>query len=293
MASDTPGAGSASRCRCLAPILLLIVILQCAVPVSAQPTWIIVPGVGIGPVTLGMAVTDVIAALGPPPAWCSLNPSGEEKDTTGVFYYPARGLALTLSSSAYGSRAIVVAIHIVAGYSAKLTDETSVGTNGKGYRKCWPNGDVTLQFASNSYTMSDGIRPGSVETEVVAKLGEPQALYQAVGSRTDTSADGAGTVRAHRTLLIPYVARIYSYDGVTLGIANSVVVAIAVSPMPRPSNVPARSHPLREGNQPASVGAGGRPSKAMRAGPPPTRTSGSGLGGHRAIHPATHLAPGM
>jgi hypothetical protein len=196
-----------------------------------------------------MAVTDVIATLGPPPAWCSLNPSGEEKDTTGVFYYPARGLALTLSSSAYGSRAIVVAIHIVAGYSAKLTDETSVGTNGKGYRKCWPNGAVTLQFASNSYAMNDGIRPGSVETEVVTKLGEPQALYQAVGSRTDTAADGAGSVRAHRTLLIPYVARIYSYDGVTLGIANSVVVAITVSPMPRPSDVPARSHPLRGGKQ--------------------------------------------
>lgn len=209
--------------------------------------WVIVPGVGIGPVTLGMAVTDVITTLGPPPAWCSLNPSGEEKDTTSVFYYPARGLALTLISSTHGTRAIVAAIHIVAGYSTMLTDETSVGTNGKGYRKCWPNGVVTLKFASSAYAMNDGIRPGSAETEVVAKLGEPQALYQAVAGRMDTSADGTSSIRAHRTLLIPYVARIYSYDGVTLGIANSVVVAVTVSPMLRPSNVPAWSHPFRGG----------------------------------------------
>jgi hypothetical protein len=244
-------------------------------------------------VTLGMAVTDVIATLGSPPAWCSLNPSGEEKDTTGVFYYPARGLALTLSSSAYGARAIVAAIHIVAGYSAMLTDETAVGKNGRGYRKCWPNGAVTLQFASNSYAMNDGIRPGSAEAEVVARLGEPQALYQAVGSRADTSADGAGSVRAHRSLLIPYVARIYSYDGVTLGIANSVVVAITVGPMPRPSDVPARSRPLRRGHQAPSPRRLGAAAKAMRAGPAPTRTSGSGHGGRRAIHLATRPAPGM
>jgi hypothetical protein len=194
-----------------------------------------------------MAVADIIATLGPPPAWCSLNPSGEEKDTTSVFYYPARGLALTLISSTYGSRAIVAAIHIVAGYSTMLTDEMSVGTNGKGYRKCWPNGAVTLKSDSSSYAMNDGIRPGSAETEVVTKLGEPQALYQAVAGRTDTSADGTSSVRAHRTLLIPYVARIYSYDGITLGIANSVVVAVTVSSMLRPSNVPAWSHPRRRG----------------------------------------------
>jgi hypothetical protein len=245
MARAIPSARSASIRRCLAPLLLLIVILRCAAPVSAQPPWVIVPGVGIGPVTLGMAVADVIATLGAPAAWCALNPSGEEKDTTSVFYYPARGLALTLISSTYGSRGFVAAIHIVGGYSTKLTDETSVGTNGKGYRKCWPNGVVTLTFASSSYAMNDGIRPGSAEADVVGKLGEPQALYQAVAGRMDTSADGTSSLRAHRTLLIPYVARIYSYDGVTLGIANSVVVAVTVSPMPRPSNVPAWSPPSR------------------------------------------------
>jgi hypothetical protein len=224
MARAIPSARSASIRRCLAPLLLLIVILRCAAPVSAQPPWVIVPGVGIGPVTLGMAVADVIATLGAPAAWCALNPSGEEKDTTSVFYYPARGLALTLISSTYGSRGFVAAIHIVGGYSTKLTDETSVGS---------------------SYAMNDGIRPGSAEADVVGKLGEPQALYQAVAGRMDTSADGTSSLRAHRTLLIPYVARIYSYDGVTLGIANSVVVAVTVSPMPRPSNVPAWSPPSR------------------------------------------------
>lgn len=188
-----------------------------------------------------MADTGVLATLGAPPAFCLLNPSGEDKDTVSLFYYPSRGLALTLSPSTYGTQTVVAAIHIVAGYSAMLTDETAVGMHGKGYRKCSPNGVLTLNVPRSLYTTNDGIQAGSAETDVVARFGRPQVLYQAVSSRPEAWGDEVESIRAHHMLLMPYPARIYSYDGIIIGIANSTVVAITMSQMPRPLAVAARS----------------------------------------------------
>jgi hypothetical protein len=134
---------------------------------------------------------------------------------------------------------VVGAIHVLSGYSAVLSDEMSVGSDGRGYRRCSPNGVVTMSLPRTAYTTDDGIRPGSSETDVVAKLGRPQASYRPVYGRAEISADGTDSVRLHHTLLIPYPAQIYAYEGITVGIANSVVVAITVSRMPRPMSIAA------------------------------------------------------
>jgi hypothetical protein len=224
----------AAAYRSLLSVLLLAVILRSVVPAFAEPRWLIVPGAGVGRITFGMADTGVLATLGAPPAFCLLNPSGEDKDTVSLFYYPSRGLALTLSPSTYGTQSVVAAIHIVAGYSAMLTDETAVGMNGRGYRKCSPNGALTLVVPRSLYTTNDGIQAGSAETDVVARLGRPQVLYQAISSHPEAWVDEGDSIRAHLMLLMPYPARIYSYDGIIIGIANSTVVAITMSQMPRP-----------------------------------------------------------
>jgi len=208
-----------------------------------------------------MTDTEVLVTLGAPQAFCLLNPSGEDKDTVSLFYYPSRGLALTLSSSTYGTQTVVAAIHIVAGYSALLTDEIAVGLNGKGYRKCTPNGVLTLNVPRSLYTTSDGIQAGTAETEVVARLGRPQGLYQAISSHREASADEDESVRAHHMLLMPYPARIYLYDGIVVGIANSAVVAITMSHMPRPSEVPAWFPRLLEGGPAGPKSTAGFPAR--------------------------------
>lgn len=227
--------------RPLLSMLLLAVILRSAVPAFAGPRWLIVPGAGVGRITFGMADTGVLAAMGAPPAVCLLNASGEDKDTVSLFYYPSRGLALTLSPSTYGTQSVVAAIHIVAGYSAILTNETAVGINGKGYRRCSPNGLLTLNVPRSLYSTNDGIQAGSAETDVVARFGRPQVLYQAVSSHPEAWVDEGESIRAHLMLLMPYPARIYSYGGIIIGIVNSTVVAITMSQMPRPPAVVAWS----------------------------------------------------
>jgi hypothetical protein len=130
-----------------------------------------------------------------------------------------------------------------------LTDETAVGMHGKGYRKCSPNGVLTLNVPRSLYTTNDGIQAGSAETDVVARFGRPQVLYQAVSSRPEAWGDEVESIRAHHMLLMPYPARIYSYDGIIIGIANSTVVAITMSQMPRPLAVAAWSLRLLQREQ--------------------------------------------
>lgn len=227
-----------SACRSVLSVLLLLAILRYAGPAQAEPTWLIVPGVGVGRVTLGMAVTHVMDTLGTPPAVCLLNPSGQQGDTVGVFYYPDRGLALTVNALTE-SLGVVGAMHIVAGYSAVLTDERSVGRDGRGYRTCRPHGILTMNPPPSVYTTDSGIRPGSSEPDVVERLGRPQALYPAVAGGAQISADEMESVRLHQMLLIPYPAQIYAYDGIAVGIAHSTVVALTVSQLSRSIDLPA------------------------------------------------------
>lgn len=187
-----------------------------------------VPGAGVGRVTLGMKGPDLIAVLGTPKAYCSLGAYRVEQQRVTVLYYSDRGLALTLSSS-YGAVATVSRIHVVAGYSATLSDEPSAGGHGAGYRKCAPHGTLTLDVAPGSYVTSNGIRPGSSKQDVVGKFGPPKAEYPAVaaGGGPAAAAD-VESLRLHRVLLLPYRARIFAYDGIVFGIYNDAVVAITI-----------------------------------------------------------------
>jgi hypothetical protein len=67
--------------RVLAVVIGLLAVLQ---PVKSEAQvaspWIISPGFGLGPITLGMRATDVNALLGPPTAFCVLSFGGQEKD---------------------------------------------------------------------------------------------------------------------------------------------------------------------------------------------------------------------
>lgn len=187
-----------------------------------------IPGAGVGRVTLGMKGPDLIAVLGAPKAYCSLGAYRAEQQSLTVLYYSDRGLALTLSSTR-GAVATVSRIHVVAGYSATLSDEPSAGRYGNGYRKCTPHGTLTLDVAPGSYVTSNGIRPGSSRKDVVGKFGPPKAEYPpvAAGGRLASAAD-VESLLLHSVLLLPYRARIFAYDGIVFGIYDDAVVAITI-----------------------------------------------------------------
>jgi len=208
--------------------LALAVVLSSATTAVADPGWVMVPGAGVGRVTLGMKGPDLIAMLGTPGAYCSLSAFGDDQRDVTVLYYANRGLALTLSASRRAV-ATVSRIHVVAGYSATLSDETGTGQNGKGYRKCAPHGPLTLDVAPGSYVTSNGIRPGSSEQDVVLKFGPPKAEYPPVaGGDRSASAAEMESLQLHRLLLLPYRARILAYDGIVFGIYDAAVVAITI-----------------------------------------------------------------
>ena len=228
-ASKRPvSARRASALWCVGRALVLAVVLSSPTAARAEPGWVMVPGAGVGRVTLGMNGPDLIAVLGAPKAYCALGASGAEHQSVTVLYYSDRGLALTLSSPR-GAEATVSRIHIVAGYSAMLSDEASAGGHGNGYRKCAPHGTLTLDVAPGSYVTSNGIRPGSLKKDVVGKFGPPKAEYPAVaaGGRPASAAD-VESLLLHRVLLLPYRARIFVYDGIVFGIYNDAVVAITI-----------------------------------------------------------------
>lgn len=208
--------------------LALAIVLSTVTTALAEPGWVMVPGAGVGRVTLGMKGPDLIAVLGTPQAYCSLTASGGELGDVTVLYYSNRGLALTLSASR-GTVATVSRIHVVAGYAATLSDEISAGVNGKGYRRCAPHGTLTLDVAPGSYITSNGIRPGSSEKEVVLRFGPPKAEYPAVAAwDRPVSAAEMESLLLHRLLLLPYRARILAYDGIVFGIYDAAVVAITI-----------------------------------------------------------------
>lgn len=208
--------------------VVLAVVLSSVTTALAEPGWVMVPGAGVGRVTLGMKGPDLIAMLGSPSAYCSLSASGDEQQDLTVLYYSDRGLALTLSASRHVV-ATVSRIHVVAGYSATLSDEIRAGGNRKGYRKCAPHGTLTLDVSPGSYITSNGIRPGSSEKDVVSKFGPPKAEYPAVaaGDRSVSPAE-IESLLLHRFLLLPYRARILAYDGIVFGIYDDAVVAITI-----------------------------------------------------------------
>jgi hypothetical protein len=186
----------------------------------AQSGWVMVPGAGVGRVTLGMKGPDILAVLGAPKAYCWLRANaGEPQDVT-VLYYSNRGLALTLSGSR-GAVPTVTRIHVVAGYSATLSDEAG--------RMCAPHGTLTLDVAPGSYITSNGIQPGSSEKDVVVKFGRPKAEYASVaaGDHLIARAD-IESLLFHRLLLLPYRARVLAYDGIVFGIYGDAVVAITI-----------------------------------------------------------------
>ena len=200
--------------------LALVAVVAAATIADAQSSWVMVPGAGVGRVRLGMREPDLLAVLGAPKAYCRLNANaGEQPDVT-VLYYSNRGLALTLSGSR-GAVPTVTRIHVVAGYSATLSDEAG--------RTCAPHGTLTLAVAPGSYVTSNGIQPGSSEKDVVAKFGPPKAEYPAVaaGERLIAPAD-IESLGFHRLLLLPYRARILAYDGIVFGVYGDAVVAITI-----------------------------------------------------------------
>ncbi len=228
-ARNRPGRERLALRLCLlGSALALAVALSSATSARADPGWVMVPGAGVGLVTLGMKGPDLIAILGAPKAYCWLSADGAERPDVTVLYYSSRGLALTLSASR-GAVATVSRIHIVAGYSATLSDETGTGANGSGYRRCAPHGTLTLDVAPGSYVTSNGIRPGSSDRDVVAKFGPPKAAYPAVGAG-DRAAFPAATesLLLHRLLLLPYRARILAYDGIVFGVYGDTVVAVTI-----------------------------------------------------------------
>lgn len=210
-------------------VLFLAALLSSGTAALAESTWLMIPGAGVGRLKLGMRGADAVALLGLPTAYCVLSASEDQEETVTVLYYSNRGLAVTLRSSRHGVAA-VTHIHIVAGYSATLSDEAVTGANMRGYRKCSPHGTLTLDVPSGVYVTSSGIRPGSSETEVVAKFGRPKAEYPAVTTAGDHAASAADveSLLLHRRLLLPYRARVLAYDGITLGIYNASVVALTI-----------------------------------------------------------------
>jgi hypothetical protein len=221
-------AARAQMPRRLAHALALAAVLF-SVPIAhAQSGWVMVPGAGVGRVTLGMRGPDLLAVLGAPKAYCWLSASADERQDVTVLYYSDRGLALTLSASR-GTVPTVTRIHVVAGYSATLSDEVGTGVYGKAYRKCAPHGTLTLDVIPGSYVTSNGIRPGSSEREVAGKFGPPKAAYPAVasGDRLTTPGD-VESLLLHRLLLLPYRAYILAYDGIVFGVYGGAVVAITI-----------------------------------------------------------------
>jgi len=218
----------APRLCLLGSALALAVALSSAASARADQGWVMIPGAGVGLVTLGMKGPDLLAVLGAPQAYCWLSADVAERQDVTVLYYSHRGLALTLSASR-GALATVSRIHIVAGYSATLSDETSTSVNGTGHRRCVPHGTLTLDVAPGSYVTSNGIRPGSSDRDVLAKFGPPKAAYPAVGAedRADSPA-ATETLLLHRLLLLPYRARVLAYDGIVFGVYGDAVVAITI-----------------------------------------------------------------
>ena len=216
----------APRLCLLSSALIFAVALSSATSARADTGWVMVPGAGVGLVTLGMKGPDLLAILGAPKAYCWLSADGAEQQDMTVLYYSNRGLALTLSAPR-GELATVSRIHIVAGYSATLSDET--GANGTGHRRCVPHGTLTLDVAPGSYVTNNGIRPGSSNRAVLAKFGLPKAAYPAVaaGDRADSPA-AMESLLLHRLLLLPYRARILAYDGIDFGVYGDAVVAITI-----------------------------------------------------------------
>lgn len=210
--------------------LALAVVLVCTPAALAEPTWVMVPGTGVGRVRLGMTGPDLITVLGAPTAYCALSASGDEQQSMTVLYYPNRGLALTLNSSRSGLTT-VARIHIVAGYSATLSDEPSPRVNGRGYRKCSPHATLTLDVSPGRYITNNGIRPGSSVNQVVSRFGAPKAEYPAVAAVAGdhlASAAEMESLLVHRLFLLPYRARILVYDGIIFGIYNASVVAVTI-----------------------------------------------------------------
>lgn len=206
--------------RQLGRALTLAAVLSSVAIAYAQSGWVMVPGAGVGRVTLGMKEPDLLAMLGAPKAYCRLSANaGEQPDVT-VLYYSNRGLALTLSGTR-GAIPTVVRIHVVAGYSATLTDEAG--------RTCAPHGTLTLDVAPGWYVTSNGIQPGSSENDVMARFGPPKAEYPRVppGERLIAPAD-IESLLFHRLLLLPYRARILAYDGIVFGVYGDAVVAITI-----------------------------------------------------------------
>jgi hypothetical protein len=222
-------AQRASPLRLFGLVLVLAALLSSVTAALAETTWLMVPGAGVGRVTLGMKGADAIAILGRPTAYCVLSASGDREENVMVLYYSNRGLALTLSSSRSGVAA-VARIHVVAGYSATLSDEAGTGANWRGYRKCSPHGTLTLDVPTGAYATSGGIRPGSSEADVVAKFGAPKVEYPAVTAAGDHAGSSAEmeSLLLHRRLLLPYRARVLAYDGIILGIYDAAVVALTI-----------------------------------------------------------------
>jgi hypothetical protein len=218
----------APRLCLLGSALAFAVALSSATSARADQGWVMVPGAGVGLVTLGMKGPDLLAVLGAPQAYCWLSADVAERQDVTVLYYSHRGLALTMSASR-GALATVSRIHVVAGYSATLSDETNAGANGTGHRRCVPHGTLTLDVAPDSYVTSNGIRPGSSDSDVLAKFGPPKAAYPAVGAgdRADSRA-ATESLLLHRLLLLPYRARVLAYDGIVFGVYGDAVVAITI-----------------------------------------------------------------
>lgn len=218
-----PLAARARRAQTLRRVghaLALAAVLFSVTIARAESGWVMVPGAGVGRVTLGMKGPALLAMLGAPKAYCWLSANaGEQQDVT-VLYYSNRGLALTLSG-ARGAVPTVTRIHVVAGYSATLSDEAG--------RTCAPHGTLTLDVAPGSYVTHNGIQPGSSEKDLVAKFGPPKAEYPAVAARErlGTPAD-IESLLIHRLLLLPYRARILAYDGIVFGVYGDAVVAITI-----------------------------------------------------------------
>jgi hypothetical protein len=256
-------ARRAQMLRRLGQAMALAAVLSSVTIAHAQSGWVMVPGAGVGRVTLGMKGPELLAVLGAPKAYCWLSANADEQQDVTVLYYSERGLALTLSAPR-GTVPTVTRIHVVAGYSATLSDEAGTGVNGKAYRKCAPHGTLTLDVTPGSYITSNGIRPGSSERDVAVKFGPPKAEYRAVvsGDRLTAPAD-VESLLLHRLLLLPYRARILAYDGIVFGVYDDAVVAITIDwtgfdPHRYVAAHPSQDPRLRDAEVP-SIGAAGGP----------------------------------
>ncbi len=209
--------------------LVLAAVLSSVTAALAGPAWVMVPGAGVGRVTLGMKGAELFDILGTPTGYCVLSVSADEEEAVTVLYYPNRGIALTLSAWPYEAGE-VARIHIVAGYLATLSDEAGTGANGRWSRKCLPHGTLRLDVFPGAYITSNGIRPGSSENDVVSKFGPPQAAYPAVTAARGHPVSEAEveTLLLHRLFLLPDRAQILAYDGIIFGIYHASVVAVTI-----------------------------------------------------------------